>query len=324
MIKPPSFFAFPPMKKQPIKIIFWGTPYFSAKVLEALINADFSPILTITALDKPKGRGLEKQASEAKRMAIKHGLNVAQPQKLKENGFLEQIKALEPDLFIVASYGKIIPKEILEIPKLGCLNVHPSLLPCYRGASPIQATILSGEKETGVTIMLMDEEMDHGPILANSKLKIKNPKITFKELEEMLIAESSRLLIETLPKWLNGEIKPVPQNNAQATFCKIIKKEDAKIDFNESASAIERKVRAFNPWPGTYFEINAKKFKILEADVLTDATITVKKPGDIFCLNKKLAIQCGEGVLIVEKIQPESRSPIEGYAFWCGYQNKLK
>jgi len=171
---------------------------------------------------------------------------------------------------------------------------------------------------------LMDEEMDHGPILANSQFQIQNLKITFKELEEILIAESSRLLIETLPKWINGEIKPKPQDNNRATFCKIIKKEDAKINFNESAAVIERKIRAFNPWPGTYFEINAKKFKILEADVLADATPIAKKPGDIFCFNKKLAIRCGEGVLIVEKIQPESKDPIGGYAFWCGYQNKLK
>ncbi|MDP2855511.1 MAG: methionyl-tRNA formyltransferase [bacterium] len=312
------------MKKQPIKIIFWGTPYFSAKILEALIEADFSPILTITAPDKPKGRGLEKQASEAKRMAIKHGLNVSQPQKLKEICFLEQIRALDPDLFIVASFGKIIPKEALEIPKLGCLNVHPSLLPCYRGASPIQAAILNGEQETGATIMFMDEEMDHGPILANSKFQITNSKITFKELEERLIEESSKLLIETLPKWINGEIQPMPQNHSQATLCKIIKKEDAKIDFNESAVVIERKVRAFNPWPGTYFEVNGKKFKILKADVLTDVTMDDRKPGDIFCIDKKLAIQCSEGVLIIEKIQPESKNSIDGYAFWCGYQNKLK
>ena len=212
------------MEKQPIKIIFWGTPYFSAKILEALIKADFSPILTITAQDKPQGRGLEKQASEAKRMAINHGLNVSQPQKLKEIGFLEQIKALEPDLFIVASYGKIIPKKALEIPKLGCLNIHPSLLPCYRGASPIQATILNGEQETGVTIMLMDEEMDHGPIISNFQFPISK-EITFKELEERLIKESSKLLLETLTKWINGEIKPMPQNHSQATSCKIIKKE---------------------------------------------------------------------------------------------------
>ena len=313
------------MEKQPIKIIFWGTPYFSAKILEALIKADFSPILTITAQDKPQGRGLEKQASEAKRMAINHGLNVSQPQKLKEIGFLEQIKALEPDLFIVASYGKIIPKEALEIPKLGCLNIHPSLLPCYRGASPIQATILNGEQETGVTIMLMDEEMDHGPIISNFQFPISK-EITFKELEERLIKESSKLLLETLTKWINGEIKPMPQNHSQATSCKIIKKEDAKIDFNESAAVIERKVRAFNPWPGTYFEANEKKFKILKADVLVDNAIAEinRKIGEFFCYNKKLAVQCGQGILIIEKIQPESKTPIDGYAFWCGYQNKLK
>jgi methionyl-tRNA formyltransferase len=292
--------------------------------LEALINADFSPILTITALDKPKGRGLEKQASEAKRMAIKHGLNVAQPQKLKEISLLEQIKALEPDLFIVASYGKIIPKEILQIPKSGCLNVHPSLLPCYRGASPIQATILNGEKETGATIMLMDEEMDHGPILASVKFPITNSRITFKELENKLIEESSQLLIETLPKWIAGKIQPREQNHSQATLCKIIKKEDARINFNEPAAAIERKIRAFNPWPGAYFETKGKKFKILEADVLTNEAIKEKNPGDIFCFDKKLAVQCGQGVLIIKKIQPESKNPIDGYAFWCGYQNKLK
>lgn len=312
------------MKKQPIKIIFWGTPYFSAKILEALINADFSPILAITAPDKPKGRGLEKQASEAKRMAIKHGLNVAQPQKLKEISFLEQIKVLEPDLFIVASYGKIIPEEILQIPKLGCLNVHPSLLPCYRGASPIQTTILNGEKETGVTIILMDKEMDHGPILASSKFTITNSKITFKELEEKLIEESSELLVKTLPQWTKGRIQPTTQNHSQATFCKIIKKEDAQINFNEPAAVIERKIRAFNPWPGAYFEIKGKKFKILEAAALTDEATKGKNPGDIFCLDKKLAVQCGHGILIIEKIQPESKNPIDGYAFWCGYQNKLK
>ncbi len=313
------------MSKPAIKIIFWGTPYFSAKILEALIKADFSPILTITAPDKPKGRGMEKQASEAKRMAIKHGLNVSQPEKLRETGFLEQIRALEPDLFIVASYGKIIPKTILEIPKLGCLNVHPSLLPCYRGASPIQSVILNGDKETGVTIMLMDEEMDHGPILATSKFAITNSKITFKELEEKLIAESSKLLIETLVKLINGQIQPVAQDHFQATFCKIIKKEDAKVDFNEPAETIERKVRAFNPWPGTYFEINSQKFKILEADVVLDAETTNKRlVGEFFCLDKKMAVQCGQGALIIKKIQAESKKPIDGFAFWCGYQNKLK
>jgi len=316
--------VFQPMKKQTIKIIFWGTPYFSARILEALIKAGFPPILTITAPDKPKGRGLEKQASEAKRMAIKHGLNVVQPQKLKEISLLGQIKVSEPDLFIVASYGKIIPKEILQIPKLGCLNIHPSLLPCYRGASPIQATILNGEKETGVTIMLMDEEMDHGPILASVKFPITNFKITFKELEGELIEKSSQLLIETLSKWMAGKIQPREQNHSQATLCKIIKKEDAQINFNEPAAVIERKIRAFNPWPGAYFEIKGKKFKILEADVLADEVINGKNPGDIFCLNKKLAVQCGQGVLIIEKIQPESKNSIDGYAFWCGYQNKLK
>jgi len=307
------------------KIIFWGTPYFSAKILESLIRANFRPILAITAPDKPKGRGLEKQASEVKRMAIKHDLEVSQPIKLRENGaFFQQLKALKPDLFIVASYGKIIPKEILTIPKKGCLNVHPSLLPYWRGASPIQATILGGDKETGTTIMLMDEEMDHGPIVSKFQFPISN-KITYKELEEKLTEESAKLLLETLPKWLNGRITPLPQDHSKATFCKIIKKEDGKIDFNEPAEILERKIRALNLWPGTFFEINGKIYKILEAEIFKDAQLLRdKRAGEFFCCDKNLIVKCGQDGLIIKKIQPGSKKSLSGYEFWCGYQKYFK
>jgi len=329
------------------KIIFWGTPYFGAKILESLIRANFRPILVITAPDKPKDRGLEKQAPEVKRMAIKHGLGVSQPTKLRENeAFWGQLRVLKPDLFIIASYGKIIPKEILGIPKKGCLNVHPSLLPRWRGASPIQATILNGDEETGATIMLMDEEMDHGDIIASSKLsrfggippfnkfgikeakeagKSQMSKLSYKELEEKLIEESAKLLLETLPKWLNGKITPPPQDHSKATFCKIIKKEDGKIDFGESAEIIERKIRALNPWPGTFFEIKGKIYKILEAEIFKDAQLLPnKRVGEFFCCDKNLIVKCGQGGLIIKKIQPESKKPLSGYEFWCGYQKKLK
>jgi methionyl-tRNA formyltransferase len=308
------------------KIIFWGTPYFGAKILESLIRANFRPILVVTAPDKPKGRELEKQASEVKRMAIKHGLGVSQPTKLRENeAFWEQLRSLGPDLFVVASYGKIIPKEVLAIPKKGCLNVHPSLLPRWRGASPIQATILNNDEETGAAIMLMDEEMDHGNIVASSKLKTQISKLSYKKLEEKLIEESAKLLLETLPKWLNGRITPLPQDHSKATFCKIIKKEDGKIDFGEPAEILERKIRALNPWPGTFFEINKKNYKILEAEMLKDAQLLRDKGGgEFFCYDKNLIVKCGQDGLIIKKIQPESKKPLSGYEFWCGYQKKLK
>ncbi len=232
------------------KIVFFGTPEFSVKILEALYENNFAPVLIITAPDKPKGRKMTLTPSPVKEWAKKQGIFV-------EHDF-KNVKSANPDLFIVASFGKILSKEILEIPKFGALNVHPSLLPKLRGASPIQSAILFGEKETGVTIMLMNEKMDEGPILANSKFQITNYKITYKELENELAELGGKLLIETIPKWLNGEIKPVPQNHNKATYTKIIGKKDGEIDWSESTEIIERKIRAFTPWPTAYTFVNGK------------------------------------------------------------------
>lgn len=304
-----------------IKIIYWGTPYFSAEILKALIKSNYKPIAVVTQSDKPAGRGSKLKASEVKVTAEKEYIPYFQPEKLKNPDFLNQLKELKPDLFIVASYGKIIPEEILEIPKLGTINIHPSLLPRWRGPSPIQSVILAGDKETGVSIMLLDKEMDHGPILSNSKFEIRNPK--YKELEEKLIKESYKLLIETLPKWIGGKIKPKAQNHEQAIYCQIIKKEDGKINWNESVEIINRKIRALNPWPGTYFEACNKNFKILDAEI-TKQKVDNKKIGEFFCENKRLMVKCKDSVLILKNVQPESKKPMEGYCFWCGYQNKLK
>jgi len=307
-----------------IKIIFWGTPNFASKILETLIITDFPPILVVTAPDSRKGRGLQKSPSEVKKTAKKWGLDVTEPQKLKENvNLLKQLRDLEADLFIVASYGKIIPSDYLKIPKKGALNLHPSLLPKYRGPSPIQATILNGDKETGITIILMDEEMDHGPIVASKKFLIED-KITYRKLEEKLIEEGSKLLIEILPRWLTDEIQPEPQDHSQATFCKIIKKEDGRIDFNESAELIERKIRAFEIWPNVYFQKNQKIYKILDADVFKNSNVLkTKNPGEFFCFNKSLIVKCSIDGLLIKKIQPENKKSLDGYSFWCGYQKYL-
>jgi len=307
-----------------IKIIFWGTPHFAREILKQLVESGWKPILVITQPDKAGGRGLKLKESIVKALAKKSNISYLQPTKLKDPDFIQKLKSYQPDLCVLAAYGKIIPKEILAIPPKGFLNVHPSLLPRWRGASPIQAAILNGDKETGVTIILMDEEMDHGPILESRKWKIEN-RITYKELEEKLVEEASKLLIEILPKWLNGEIKPTVQDHSKATFCPMIKKEDGRIDFNEPAEKIERKIRAFQDWPAAFFETNGKRIKILEADVLKNETILKdKKIGEFFCFNKELLVKCGKDALIIKKIQPESKKPLSGYEFWCGYQKKLK
>ncbi len=315
------------MENKNLKIVYWGTPHFSAEILKSLINADFKPMAIITQSDKPAGRGSQLKASEVKILAEKEKIPYWQPEKLKNPEFLNQLKELKPDLFIVASYGRIIPKEVLETSKLGAINVHPSLLPRWRGPSPIQSAILAGDKETGVSIMLIDEEMDHGDIISNIKFSISN-NLKYKELEEILIKESSKLLIETLPKWINGKIRAIPQNHKDTVYCQIIEKEDGRIDWNESVEIIDRKIRALNPWPGTYFEACNKKFKVLEAEIkLFHNSIELwdtKKIGEFFCENKQLMVRCKDGILILKNIQPESKNPMDGYCFWCGYQQKLK
>jgi methionyl-tRNA formyltransferase len=315
-----------------MKIIFAGTPEFGEIILEKLIKympsfvlspympsfalslrGPFQPILVITAPDKPVGRKQILTPPPVKTLAEKYKISVLQPEKIKNYRFT--IESHEPDLIVVAAYGQILPKEILKIPKHGCLNLHPSLLPRWRGASPIQYTILNGDQETGVTIILMDEKMDHGPVVANSKFEIKNPKITYKELEDTLANLGAKLLIETIPKWLSGKISPQPQDEKKATYTKILKREDGKIEWQKSAQAIERQIRAFGDWPGSFsfWPRNKKRLrlKILKADVSPQ---TGHGPfgirGKTFqAPNNKIAVQTGKDFLIIEKLQLEGKKP---------------
>src|SRR3989344_1463465 len=234
---------------------FFGTDNFSVGVLDELKKVGFLPTLIITSPNKPKGRGLKITPP---------------PDKLEEKFNLE-IGNWKLEIGVVASYGKILPAKILASFPKGALNVHPSLLPKYRGASPIQAQILNDEKKVGVTIVLMDEKMDHGPVLAKRELEIPssndqipNEILTTKELSEKLAAEGGKLLAETIPKWLAGEIKPIPQDNSQATFCPKIVKEDGLIDLNDNPRQNFLKIQAFAGWPGAYFfvEQNGKKIRM--------------------------------------------------------------
>lgn len=304
-----------------MKFVFFGTPEFAAIVLEKLITTGYVPAAVITNPDELIGRKQILTSPPVKILAQKHGILVFQPTKLRNNEeFLEQFKKLKPELAIVAAYGKILPKEILEIPKYGFINVHGSLLPHYRGASPIQVAILNGDKETGVTIMEVDEEMDHGAIISKSKCQISNDD-TYETLSNKLAILGAELLIKTIPDYISGKLKPVPQDHSKATFTKIIKKEDGKIDWSKSAEEIEKMVRAYYPWPTAYTYQNLKLLKIIEAEVSKDKNN--HRIGEVYYSNilENIGIRCGERSLIIKKLQLEGGKVLSAKEFLNGHKN---
>lgn len=309
----------------PKRIIFFGTPQFAAIIFKKLISSSYKPIACVTQTDKKIGREQKIIFSPVKKLAKANNIPVLQFEKIKEKKAILKIKNLKPDIIVVAAYGQILPKEILELPKFGCINVHASLLPKYRGASPIQYAILSGDKETGITLMQMTEKMDAGPILAQKAQKIYNND-TALTLHNKLANLGASLLLEILPKISEKKIKPKPQDETKTTYTKILKKEDGKINWQNNAGYIERQVRAFVPWPGTYtfFQKNSKKIllKIKKVSILNPKIRCAKNanPGDLFkTTDKKLAVSCGQGSLILEKVQVEGKKEISGSDFLRGY-----
>jgi methionyl-tRNA formyltransferase len=253
------------MNKKNTKIVFLGTPEFGVKPLQTLVETGFNIIGVITAPDKPVGRKMILTPPPAKTEAQKYNLPIFQPKD--KNELLEIIEKLQPDLAVVAAFGMIFTKEILEIPKYGFLNIHASLLPRWRGASPIQSAILAGDKKTGITIMSVNEKMDEGPILAKSEIQSTKSE-TYKELEKKLAESGAELLIETIPKWVDGEIKSQGQDDSEATYCKKITKGDGLIDLEkEPPEIIERKIRAFTPWPDAYIFMDGKRLIITQAEI---------------------------------------------------------
>ncbi|MEA2113192.1 MAG: methionyl-tRNA formyltransferase [Patescibacteria group bacterium] len=298
------------------KIIFIGTSEFAAAILEALVYCPlFSVCCAITAPDKPIGRKKEITPPPIKITASQNNLPVLQPKKI--SGISGKISKLKPDLIITASYGQIIPKSILDIPKFGCINIHPSLLPKYRGPSPIQTAILNGDRTTGITVMLMDEKMDTGPIIAQKKVAIKNGE-NRQDLETRLSLKSANFLLEILPQYIQGKIKPKKQDNSKASYTKIFSRQDGLIDWKKSAKEIERMIRAFEPWPGvwTYVEqlggspqlrgdsSQFRKIKILKAKAAL-------KPS-------KMAIKTSKGYLLLKTVQPEGKKPMPAQEFFRG------
>lgn len=306
-------------------IVFFGTSEFAVPILEKLVEAGFRPVLVVTTPDAPKGKKQILTPSPVKVKTQALGLETHQPVTLKTPEAKEAIRAVRPFVGVLAAYGKIIPKAVIDLFPKGILNVHPSLLPRWRGPTPIQATILAGDEKTGVTIISIDEEVDHGPILAKSEIPILAAD-TYESLHEKLASLGANLLAETLSKWLNDEILPATQAHTKATFCHKFTREDAKIDWVKPAEEIDRQIRALNPEPGTYTRykeqgVRDKELKILRATPIPYSISSIpSNPGEVFEYEKKLAVRCGEGALVLETIQPEGKQPMSAGDFVRGHR----
>jgi len=297
-----------------MKVIFMGTPEFAVPSLQALIDSEDEIVAVVCQPDKPKGRGLEVAAPPTKILAEKHSVPVLQPQKIKTEEFFNELKSYKPDLICVAAYGKILPKNILDLPPSGCINVHASLLPKYRGAAPINWTIIRGEKITGITTMKMDEGMDTGDMLLKKELKVEDED-TGETLSQKLCHVGAELLIETLTLLKEGKLNPIPQDNSQATYAPMLKKEDGKIDWQKPAEEIRNLIRGILPWPGAYTTLDGKLLKIYRANV-SDSN---GKPGEVIKSDSHiLRIGTGSGALDVLELQIEGGKRLKVEEFLRG------
>jgi len=298
------------------RIVFLGTPDFAAPFLHALHENGFSPVLVITQPDEPTGRKQILQPPAVKVVAQTIGVPVVQPKNKKE--LREIVQEYKPDVCVLVAYGRLIPQDILDIPRFGFINAHPSLLPKYRGSSPVQYTLLNQETETGLSLMVLDAEMDQGPILAQERLNV-SPHDTNEILHQKLALLGSRMLINILPRYLDGTIKPKPQDHAKATLTKMINRENGLVDWSKAAEAIYAQLRAFTPWPGIFSNFNGKRLKIKDLSVL-EGNYSTLKPGTVFIEpNGSPAVQCGLGAVSLNIVQPEGKNEMSGADFLRGY-----
>lgn len=307
-----------------MKIVFMGTPDFAEKSLEAVYNAGHEIVGVVTNPDRPKGRGMKLEASPVKKYAESKNLKIYQPEKIRKNEeFIEEIRKLQPDVICVVAYGKILPKEILEIPKLGCINVHGSLLPKYRGAAPIQWAVLNGDKTTGVTTMYMDVGMDTGDMILKKETQIGDDETTG-ELWDRLSKIGADLLVETLQKIEDGTAPRIPQGE-EFSIAPMLDKEIAKIDWdNKTAIEIKNLVRGLNPIMGTYSFLNDRKIKFWKVDVVSDNSFENEKNGTVIKADSKdgLYIKAKDGLIKVIEIQGENAKKMSIQDFLRG--NKIE
>jgi methionyl-tRNA formyltransferase len=298
------------------RIIFMGGPEFSVPSLETIYKHEHL-VAVVTGLDKPKGRGLQVTPPPVKSKALSWNVPIFQPQKIRQKDFHQKLRDLKPDFIIVAAYGKILPKTILEIPRHGCLNVHASLLPKYRGAAPINWAIICGEKETGVTIFKMDEKIDTGDILFMAKTQIGNEE-TAEELGKRLSILGAESLKKTLSFFRQGAIKPIPQEHQKATFAPRLRREDGKVKWSEGAKKIHNHIRGVYPWPGAFTTFKNKYLKIHRAKIKDISSKT--KPGEIIDIDQEgIIVGCKQGAIILQEIQLEGKRKILARQFIQGY-----
>ena len=301
-----------------MKIVFMGTPDYAVNTLEALIKSGNEVAAVFAQPDKPVGRKQILTPPPVKVCATEHNIPIFQPNTLRDGKALEILKEINPEVIVVVAYGKILPKEILDLPKYGCVNGHASLLPKYRGASPIQWCIVCGEQETGITTMLMDEGMDTGDILDTVTVKIGEEE-TAEELFDRLAVLSADLMVSTLEKLEKGVITPIPQNHNDATHAPIIKKEMARLDFTKTAREIHNAIRGYYSWPCAFFMMNGKRVKVISARI---GGKTNEKAGTVIGNSDELIIACGENSSIrLLTVQPEGSKAMSSKQMLCG--NKI-
>lgn len=316
-----------------MNVVFMGTPDFAVGALTALIEAGHRVTAVVTQPDKEKGRDRKVQFSPVKECALAHGLPVFQPARIKAPEAVEKLRTFEADIFVVAAFGQILSKEILEMPKYGCINIHASLLPRYRGASPIQYAVLNGDDVTGVTIMQMDEGMDTGDILTMKAIPVEKND-TGGSLFEKLSELGAGLLIKTLPKIEAGEIIPVKQQEEDAVHVRMLRKDMGKIDWRKDAETLERLVRGMNPWPSAYCTFREKSLKVWASEVYAGGEQgesvssgffkreeeKAARPGEVLAVTKdSICVQTGKGVLALKEVQfaGKKRMPVQDFLLGC-------
>ena len=303
-----------------LRVLFYGTSSFAVPALEALVNdARFDVVCVVTQPDRPVGRKAELTPSPVKQCALSHNLPVKQFESVKDSSVYEELTTYQPDIAIVASFGQIMPERLLALPTHGSLNIHGSLLPAYRGSSPINAALLHGDQETGVTIIKMDAKMDHGPILATVSEPILSHD-SASQLHDRLALLGGKVIGDIITDYVAGTLVPQPQIDEQATYVKLLTREDGELDWHQSATLLERKIRAYDPWPGTYTFFESQRLKVLAGHVIALPTeLEQANPGTPFVYEQLPAMVCGEKTAFcLDRLQPEGKKPMEGKEFLRG------
>jgi methionyl-tRNA formyltransferase len=301
-----------------IKVVFMGSPDFALPTLRELLK-QYQVVGVVTQPDRPSGRGRLLTPPPVKTLALQHAIPVMQPEKLRQPEAFAQLQAWQPDLIVVTAFGQILRQNVLDLPRLGCINVHASLLPRWRGAAPIQAAILNGDAESGASIMKLDAGVDTGPILTQKRVPILADD-TAETLSERLAEDGAGLLIETLPPYIEGSLLSQPQPETGVTYASMIKKEEGLLDFNQAAVALERRIRAYSPWPGAFFYFNDELLKVKRAHVETGAHLAAGQRGVAGHLP---VVGTSEGELVLDEVQPAGKKAMAGAVFLRGVHHWL-